>query len=162
MFTLPSLGLNTLKLISANKVLVASCFLEKPETVLCRKIPGDKTLRAVCPAPEAAAPVRCGAVRGARGQRGRDWPCPAPGRRREPGEGAAPAEGGPGRAPAPPPIRKWELGGGSRRERGCPGPRAAQGRARWVAERDGARGAHLHPAGGSAQLLRVCLKLRVL
>ncbi|XP_051634884.1 protein Aster-C isoform X6 [Manacus candei] len=58
---------------------------------------------------------------------------PAPGRREQPGK-ALPRPpsglgGGPGRAP-PPPSRKWERGGpggGSRRERGCPGSGAARG-----------------------------------
>lgn len=164
MFTLPSLGLNTLKLISANKVLVASCFLEKPETVLCRKIPGDKTLRAVCPARGQRLP--CGAMRCSAGGEGAAGPGLAVSR---PGP-AATARGrrcpGGGRPrPGPGAAAHQEVGAWRRLPAGAGlswPPRCPAGRARWVAERDGARGAHLHPAGGSAQLLRVCLKLRVL
>lgn len=164
MFTLPSLGLNTLKLISANKVLVASCFLKSLKPCCAVKYPGIKPFGLF--ARPRGQRLPCGAMRCSAGGEGAAGPglavsrpgpaatargrrCPGGGRPR-PGPGAA----------AHQEVGAWRrlpAGAGLSRPPRCPA-----GRARWVAERDGARGAHLHPAGGSAQLLRVCLKLRVL
>lgn len=156
MFTLSSLGLNTLKLISPNRMFVPAAFWKArnlvvlehtragfalpPRTLCPRNCGGSGCLAMQCrgPASKAQRDTPGGAHDGVVcGGDARGCPTPAPGgERRLPGRAwpwprsrVSPSGGrgsGPGRAP--PPSRKWERGG-SRRGRERPG----SGAARWAA-----------------------------
>lgn len=157
MFTLPSQGLNTLKLISANRVLVASCFLKSPRPCCAGKYPRGKPflvpwIGLFVPA-LGGQRLPCDAMQPGtqwgRGGTGLPW---GPARRR--GPGLAPSRPGPaaaageGAAPGPARERPQQEVGARRRRRRFPAGaglswerRCPTGRARWVVERDGARGA---------------------
>ncbi|XP_038010558.1 protein Aster-C isoform X3 [Motacilla alba alba] len=117
MFTLPSLGLNTLKLISANRVLVASCFLKSPKPCCAGKYPRKKPFLVsrvglFVPAlgGSGSRAMRCSAGISQRGRGGRGIPVgPGPAATAEigsvpPGPAAAAREGA-APAPAPAPAR---------------------------------------------------------
>lgn len=139
MFTLPSLGLNTLKTISANRVPVASCFLKSPKPCRAGKYSREKSFLV----------SRVGLFVPALGGSGsRAMRCSTGIPQRGRGDSGIPAEPGPAAAAAEIGSVPPQAGGGSRGRR-CPGPGPARAGGRPRRRRPAGSGSAAAAPGGS-------------